>query len=116
MAYSKKQRPTSRVKFVTDPNYYADVYSSLRFKEQKALGLIDEQGNKGVVVAADVLLNAMIAAWNLDDEEGNPIPVSQEAINELEKPDADALLTEIGKIMDVVEQPKLEAREAHKKK
>ena len=91
MSYFSNQRPTRKVE-LTDPAYWVEIYTSVTYKEQKALATISEVSN---TQAADELFKSLIVSWNLDDESGVIVPVTQESLDLLSNKDSEIIMTAI---------------------
>ena len=93
MAYFEDDKPLKRVE-LSKPGYWVDVKTDLKYGEEKYLGAAVKDGSVDVVISADVFLKAVIKAWNLDDKDGNILPITQENIDKLEGEDAALILND----------------------
>lgn len=95
MAYISEGK-TKTVKLVSDPKYWVKVATELRWKDSKLFTTFQEND---MAYALDKLLLTLIVEWNLDDDEGNIIPVTAENIDRLKRLDAEALVAAVGAVV-----------------
>lgn len=55
--------------------------------------------------AGERMLVRMIARWNLDDEQGNPLPIDQDTVRDLSLPDYTTLVGQIAHITNPLADP-----------
>lgn len=106
MSYFQASRPTKRITLPSNPRYWVEIFSSLKYKEQHALASTLKDGEVDGMAAADLMLRSMIAGWNLDDDAGQVVPVTPENIELLEKQDVEAILTALQSVASVDEDEK----------
>ena len=102
MSYFSNQRPTEKVE-LTDSKYWVEIYTTVTYKEQKALA---EIGESSATQAADELLKSLVVGWNLDDENGDIVPVTQENLDLLSNKDAEIIMSAITKSLGNTTQKK----------
>ncbi len=104
MGYKSKRFQVTRVSL--PDGYWADVAPLTKDEAdecQQALmgGLIETQVGAGAGLTkaklhqrdyTDLVLLRAIKAWNLDDEDGNPLPITLDAIHALTGKDSDLIL------------------------
>lgn len=100
MSYFTSERPTTKVE-LTNPAYWVEIYSAITYKEQKALATLGENTN---AQTADELLKAMIVSWNLDDESGNVVPITNENMDLLEGKDSEIIISAISGTLGTAEK------------
>lgn len=96
MAYFASAQPTEKITLPSNKNYWVEIYKNISWGQTKHFIRTDSDGNVDMVAGADGYLAAIIKDWNLDDEAGNKVPVTPEAIDQLEQTDALALLNAAG--------------------
>jgi hypothetical protein len=89
-----------------DPAYWVKIASELRYGDLKNFAGASATGEIDFVTSADKLLLAVIKEWNLDDEQGNILPITNENIDRLERDDAITIITEAGGLIDSDTQKK----------
>lgn len=89
----KKQHENVRYPLPSDENYWVEWRPSLTYGDVKAatFATTSDEGEVDRSAAADALLLAHIAAWNLDDEAGNVLPLTPEHLAILAEEDANFL-------------------------
>lgn len=107
MGYFAAERPTTRVTLPTSSTYWVDVYSTVKYREQQRFAaLTDAEGKFDAAAALDTMLQAMIAGWNLDDDNGTVVEVTPENVGQLDKADVEAILAQIQSVIAVDEDEK----------
>ena len=96
MAYFKEGRKTKKVNLLSNPDYWVEIYTDIKWGQSKHALQIKEDGTVDMVISADKLLQMMILDWNLDDEKGDKAPINEEWIDKLEPSDALYLAREAG--------------------
>lgn len=92
-----KPSETKRIPLKSDPNYWVDWRSSVRYGDMRAASRAafkttgDGDGEIDATAYADAMLLAYIAGWNLDDEQGNILPVTVENLGFLTSEDSNQL-------------------------
>lgn len=76
--------------------YWADVRTSLTMGQQKALARMSgsKDGDIEIDLKMDIgsaYLATIIAAWNLDDDDGRILPITSETVDLLHEDDAKAI-------------------------
>lgn len=108
MGYVAKYAGTEKLTLVTDPGYWVELRKCLsRAQLAEAEGVlsqatIDMEG-KGTVKPNIMLYRNMmtaysIASWNLDDDNGNILPVNLATIGYLAGPDFDAVYKRVDEL------------------
>ncbi len=105
MGYSKRLAPT-RVTLPSDANYWVEVAADMKWGQVKQFVTVAEDGKVNMVAASDAYMHAVIRAWNLDDDAGVILPITQENIDLLEKDDALAIIAGAGDIAEESEDEK----------
>jgi hypothetical protein len=95
MGYRKQLAPT-RVTLPSDENYWVDVAQDMKWGQVKRFVEVSEDGKVNMVAASDAFMLAMIKAWNLDDDQGQILPITQDNIDALDKDDALAIIKAAG--------------------
>lgn len=94
MPYVKK-RAATKVALPSDPNYFVMWRTNVTYGEVKAIakglpkadaGDAEGENARGNAIA-DRMLLLYIEAWNLDDEDGNILPLNAESLNEMQTDD-----------------------------
>lgn len=88
MGYFKEGRSKRKVNLLSNPDYWVEIYTDIKWGQSKKALTVTEDGNIDMVLSADKLLGMLIIGWNLDDEAGNILEVNQENIDRLEPADA----------------------------
>lgn len=91
MSYTDS-KPLVKVELPSDPNYYVNIETDLTYGDIKRSGI---SGDLTGTAAADAALLLSIKDWNLDDAEGNILPITQESIDLLKQADILAISTAI---------------------
>jgi hypothetical protein len=95
MGYFKNERTIERV-YLADKKYWVEVHTDVTWKEGKNFITPDENGNPSIKANVSDYLAALIVDWNLDDENGNKVPITPESIDKLNSPDAAKLVMAAG--------------------
>ena len=94
-----KQATTKRLTLKTDANYWVDVTTDLTYGDIKKFATQDgAQVDFGA--QADVFLQTVIKAWNLDDDQGVVLDITPENIDRLEKDDVLYIINEAGGLVE----------------
>jgi hypothetical protein len=95
MSYLSNETPTKKVELPSDKKYWVEVKVGLKYGEIK--NYIEYGGTEGHFTIGEKL-RISVVAWNLDDAEGNILPITAESIDCLQEPDliavADVVLLE----------------------
>lgn len=106
MSYLTNERETITLNLPSDNNYWVKFYKSLDYGETKKLAEMDNvSGN--ATVAGDTIFKSMICEWNLDDEQGNILPITNESIDRMKAVDASAIMNAISEVMSTDEKKDL---------
>lgn len=106
MAYIKKQ--TIRIELVSAPGYWVDISTRVEWAAQKIFNSI-EDGH--LTERSDAILIHQITDWNLDNEAGDILPITEENIDLMDREDVTLILQKWGEAKTLVE-----AAEATEKK
>jgi hypothetical protein len=109
MPYIVNERPTRKVKLPSNREYFVEIYTQATWGQAKQFTVINEDGDVDLVRTADSKLLAFIKDWNLDDAEGNKLPISQESIDMLNDQDATFLVNETSRAMPATDSKKNES-------
>lgn len=96
MSYFASARETKRIKLPSNPKYWVEVYTDLRWGETKKFAKINEDGTADLEASADAFLAALIKDWNLDGPDGKKADITSETIDQLQKDDALLLIRSAG--------------------
>lgn len=84
-----KERKVKRVHLLSDKKYWIDLYDDeLEYGDLIAMGATVQDGEVNMMASAGALLAALAKEWNLDDEDGNIVPINKDNINRLKRADA----------------------------
>ena len=95
MGYFKEQK-VERIALPTNPEYWVDVVDDLKYGDIKKWMNVDTTGKPEFTTTGDRFLISVIKAWNLDDEQGNILPITLESINQLEQDDVLEIIERAG--------------------
>lgn len=96
MGYFEASKGTRKVKLPSNDKYWVELAGDIKWGVSKHSLSVDGEGNVDMVMSADKLLRMLIKDWNLDDEQGNKAPITEEWIDRLEPSDAMYLVKEAG--------------------
>ena len=96
---------------LTNKDYWVKIALGLTYGEFKQLASVNSEGEINQLASADLFLEMGIKEWNLDDEEGNVLPINEETINRLDPADAMLLIEQMGGIVENEEQKKSSSKE-----
>lgn len=96
MGYFETTRKTKRLKLPSNPEFWVEIYTSIKWGETKHFLQVKDGGDIDMVASADQFLRHLIKEWNLTDEQGKVVPIDQEHIDMLERDDALFLVKEAG--------------------
>jgi len=96
MAYFKEGRSTRKVQLLSDPKYEVTIYTDIKWGQTKHALSMNDDGSIDMVMSADKLLSMLILEWNLDNEAGEILPITQDNIDRLEPEDALHITREAG--------------------
>lgn len=99
--FSEQDNKPKRVTLVSDESYWVDVVGEMTWKQSKNFYSGDAAGE----APADQILLSSITEWNLDDESGNVLPITQENIDRLKQVD----------VVKIIEAMNLTTSDAEKK-
>jgi len=105
MSYFKAQE-LKKITLLSDKKYWIEVIADLKYGDIKAFANVSQDGNIDFAARADVFLQTVIKNWNLDDEDGNVLPVTPENIDKLAQADAVMILEAAGSLVESDEQKK----------
>jgi HD-like signal output (HDOD) protein len=89
MGYFKERKVKKVYLPSTGKKYWIDLYDDeLEYGDLIAMGATVQDGEVNMMASAGALLAALAKEWNLDDEEGNIMPINKENINRLKQADA----------------------------
>lgn len=89
-----KEKETERVTFETDPKYWVEISLDMTWADMKRISEISDSGE--VTYKLDSMLESSIVEWNLDDDNGNVLPITMENIDKLRRADIEKIVTIIG--------------------
>lgn len=96
-----KEKITEKVTLVTDPEYWVEISADLTWADMKKVSNVGIDGN--VSYQVDAMLEAALVGWNLDDSNGNILPLTLENIDKLKRADIEKIITTVG---GKIEEPK----------
>lgn len=98
MAYFKDGQKTKKIKLPSDKKgkYWVEIRPDVKWGQSKHALSVDDEGKVDMVMSADKLLNLLIVSWNLDDEQGKILEISEETVDQLEPADAMHLINVAG--------------------
>lgn len=96
MPYFKEGRSKRKVKLLSNPEYWVEIYTDIKWGQSKHALTIKEDGSVDMVISADKLLQMLIIDWNLDNEDGSKAEINEENIDKLDPADALYLAKEAG--------------------
>lgn len=119
MGYVSVYSGTDTITLPTNPKYFVKLRKCLsRAQLKQAEGMltqavIDMQGNGSIRPDVSGYRNAMVlfslAEWNIDDEDGNVLPINPSTVDLLAGPDFDAVWNRVDKLNSEME-PEDQAR------
>lgn len=116
MGYVSSQRKTRKVK-LSNPKYWVEIVDEILQGDIRKIAELNKESGISIVSTTTDLNDAqtntivgLVTAWNLDDDEGNPVPVTREYALLLKKADVDIIISESNKLL-----PNPEEEEAQKK-
>ena len=97
MGYFKPQH-IERLKLASNPDYWVDVIDNIQYGDTKKWMDLDakQKSTGGFSTTGDRFLLSVIKAWNLDDDEGNILPIDMDSINRLEQEDVLLIIERAG--------------------
>lgn len=101
MAYLTAERETTTIQLPSDNNYWIKFYKTLDYGDTKKLS---SAASGEDIEVGDAIFKSMICEWNLDDEQGNVLPITSENIDRLRASDAQAVMNAISEAMPVAEK------------
>lgn len=96
MGYFQTTRTTKKVKLPSNPDFWVEIFTDIKWGESKHFMQIKDDGSIDMVASADQFLLHLIQQWNLTGEDDEVVPVTQENIDLLERDDALLLVKEAG--------------------
>lgn len=105
MGYFKDEQATTKIE-LTDKQYWVEIYTELKWGQSKHFFRATKDGEVDMVASADAYLLALIKDWNLDDEQGGKVAITEEAIQGLAQDDALLILTAAGINTEAAEKAK----------
>lgn len=91
---------------LSNPDYWVEVVTDLKYGDMKKFANVSQGGQVDFATSADLFLETIIKSWNLDDDNGNVLPITPENINRLEQKDAILILNEVGGMVETEDQKK----------
>lgn len=101
-----KETQLKKLKLKSNPDYWVEITTDLKYGDLKAFASVSQEGQVDFATSADLFLKTIIKNWNLDDGEGNVLPVTPENIDRLEQADALLILNEAGGLVESESQKK----------
>lgn len=108
MGYFKNELKEVRL---TNKDYWVKIALGLTYGEFKQIASVNSEGEINELASADMFLKMGIKEWNLDDDEGNILPITEDNINRLDPADAMLLIEQMGGIVETEEQKKSSSKE-----
>lgn len=105
MSYFKEQQ-LKKLTLPSNPDYYVEVLESLTWSAGKELLPLTPGSESTLASTSDAYLNAVVKAWNLDDETGTVLPITPENLNRLSREDAMFIIANGGGEVQSEEQKK----------
>lgn len=99
MAYFKETRERKQLKLPSDENYWVKVTTDLRYGERKHVVAFQE-GGVDITQSVDNLMKTLIVEWNLDDEQGEVLPITPENIDRLTEEDAAFIINQVAETIE----------------
>lgn len=101
MSYIKEKK-TKKVVLPSDSNYWVEILDGIEWEKGKLLINSDASVNPEY---AEKIFEIFITDWNLDDEQGNKLPITKESFGRLALNDVAFLTEEISKtIVPIIEK------------
>lgn len=98
-------KSVERIELVSDSKYWVELSTEMNWSDMKKIANVTDDGK--VSYQVDALLSAALVAWNIDDENGDVLPITQENIDCLRRPDIEKIIATLGgKIEEPVETKK----------
>jgi hypothetical protein len=104
MAYFKEQQLKKLP--LSNPDYWVEILTDLQYGDIKKFAAVTQEGDVDFQTAADTFLQTVIKSWNLDDDQGNVLPITPENIDRLTKDDALLIVNEAGGLVEDEAQKK----------
>lgn len=82
-----------------NPEYWVEIKSDIKYGEAKEFISVTQDGKINQSAALDAFLKTVIVAWNLDDGDGNIVPIDEEHINQLSQKDAITIIQKAGALV-----------------
>lgn len=104
MAYVKKAA-VEKVTLDSNPDYYVMWRTKLTYGQMRDIARVGQKSDGQVdqLTASDALFLAHIESWNLDDEDGNILPLTPESLAFLDEDDANQLAKLSNKTLETQE-------------
>lgn len=93
MGYFKGATEPKVIQLPSNPDYWVKVATDIRWGLSKQALQVGENGELDMIMSADRMLLNLIQEWNLDDDSGNIMPITQENIDKLDANDAISIIT-----------------------
>lgn len=84
----------------SNPDYWVEILTDLKYGDIKKFASVGQEGEMDFAASADIFLQVVIKSWNLDDDQGNVLPITPENIDRLEKDDALLIVNEAGGLVE----------------
>lgn len=105
MGYFQEQQ-LKKLTLKSNPDYWVEIITDLKYGDLKSFASVSQEGSVDFAASADVFLQTVIKAWNLDDDSGTILPVTPENINRISQSDALLILNEAGSLVETEDQKK----------
>ena len=106
MGYFEEGRKTKKVKLPSNPEFWVEVFTDIKWGESKHFLQMTEDGKIDMVTSADKFMLKLIKDWNLTGADDKPAPIDPEHIDLLDRDDALLLVKEAGGNMEAAEDAK----------
>lgn len=88
-------RETKRIQLVSDPTLWAEIYSLLTWGE---LRQFDIGPDGSLVISLEKALPMLLVDWGFE-KDGQKVPLDEEHINLLKKPDIEAIIAAVNGVI-----------------
>lgn len=95
-----KETTTKKLTLPSDEKYWVEIVTDLKYGDIKKFAAGSVDGEIDFSAAADTFLQTVIKDWNLDDDQGNILPITPENIDRLDKDDAILIVNEAGGLVE----------------
>lgn len=94
------QKTTEKLALPSNSTYWVEVKTKLQYGDAKKFVKASTDGELDQEVAADIFLEEAIVSWNLDDDNGNVLPINDDTIAQLDATDAFFIIQKAGGEID----------------